>query len=191
MTVHDQRIGQDAFGEPVRLHFPFVQNNNAIAKIDGEVQIVRGNNQRAGKITQNTEQLATCSRVKIACWFIQNKDGWLARQDASQTDAFPFAGTQFGRIPRGAVCQTNGTQTALHSCQNFGVVKTEIERPKRDVVADGRTEQLVVRILKEEPHLLPDLAQPRFCDSLSIEEDMSLFISNCRRRWEQPIAVHQ
>ena len=159
VAIHDRGVRKHTINRTVRLKFARVQNQHALAQIQNEIQIVRGDDLRARKLAKNLQQLPACSRIQVAGRFIQDQQGRLTGEYARQANAFSFAGTQLRRIARTVLGQSDRDQAAIDPGEDFRSRQSQIQRTECDIVANTRTKQLIVGILKQKSHLTADCSR--------------------------------
>ena len=74
MAVHEGRIRQHPVGGAVGLQLAPVEDQDSLAEIQHEIEVVRGDDLRTGELAQNLQKLAARSRVEITGWFIQHEN---------------------------------------------------------------------------------------------------------------------
>jgi len=74
VPVHDERIRQDSRDCTIGLEFSGFQDEDSMAQIEDEVQIVSGDNQCAFEFVKDGQQLATRARIQIAGRFIEDQN---------------------------------------------------------------------------------------------------------------------
>lgn len=153
MAVHQERIGEDALGRAVGLKAAGVNNEDAGAEIEHEVQIVCGDELQAGESAENALQLPPGSGVERRGRLVEHEHGGLAGQEPRQADPFAFADAELGWIAGAGVRQADRCEGLCHTAADVLEVEAGVERAECDVVLDRGAEELVVGVLKQQSDL--------------------------------------
>lgn len=164
MREHEALVGQYLPSRPVGAEASLVEYDHARAQIENQFEIVAGDNLGRGALFQNFDQPAPRAGVEIARRFVKRQEIGFAGQYAGQRDAAAFAEAQFARRPVFEASQPYGSQRLAHPASHLVLREPQIERPKRHILEHRRTEELIVRILKQKPHDPPNLAEVRSDD---------------------------
>ncbi len=125
-----------AFGDDQAL----VQNNDALAQLDHQLQKKRGHQLRQRNPPQRLLEFAAGFGVETAGRLVQHENGRLARQHARQTDAALFPAAE---VVGGAMLKADES----HLGQRFGdargdlrVAEAQLLRAEGDILVHGRAE---------------------------------------------------
>ena len=81
---------------------------------------------------------------------------------------------QMVRGTRSIICQANLRQGSSDTGLHNGVLKPQLLRAKRNILFDGRAEQLVVRILEQQPYLMANGLNRLWSDRLAKDPNGSV-----------------
>ena len=113
---------------------------------------------------RTTSSRAT-GRIEIRGRFIEHEDFWVHGEHSGDRHAAPLATRQVMGSTVGEIGFADSFQRLLHPDFQLGSSETEVGRAETHIFFNRRHEQLIVRILKDEPEPSPDLAKTRRLES--------------------------
>lgn len=154
MAVHHQFVGENLRWYSLGLNAAFIEQNDSVAQVEHQIEIVRGNDDSDRQRSQDREQLTPGTRIEIARWLVQYEHFRLTGEDPSEGYPLPFAVAEMSRIEISHEWQADGRQAPGNTPFRLYGVTTEQLRTKRHVFGDRRGKELIVGILKDETDVL-------------------------------------
>lgn len=191
MSIHQQRIGKDPARGTIGLDLSVIQQQDAVAVVQHQIQIVRGDHLRRGKSREDADELPASPRVEIAGWFVEDQDFRITRQDSREADTFSFSVTELSGILRTQVSQADVDQTCADASPRRLPVAAELSGTKGDIVFHTGTKELVVGVLEHKSDLPPDAPQMILHDGLTMNPHPAAINLAGGRRRQQPVQMHQ
>ena len=111
------------------------------------------------------------TRVEVRRRLVEHEDVGPHRQHRGQRDPPALAEAEVVRRAIGGVGHADGVERLGRAGVQLGAAQPEVRRPERDVVADGRHEQLVVGILEHDADAPADLGQVGLLDGQAADGD--------------------
>lgn len=144
-------VGEDLVDRAVGDDDTAVHHDRPLAQLGRIGQVVGDDQHRGLQPGQRLGQLPARDRVEIGRRFVENENVGLAGQHGGQRGAPALPGGQMRRAAVGVVGQRHRVQRPGHAGGQRVTAHTEIGRAERDVLRDGRHEQLVVGVLEHQP----------------------------------------
>jgi len=119
-------------------------------------------------------ELPRAHRVHAAGGFVQHKDAGFAREEACEADTAFFALAQVMGQAALKPCQPHLRQRALNPLCNLRGINPQLPRAESHVFRHGGAEQLVVRILEEEPDHSVHFVEIRVRDPFAADDNFPL-----------------
>ena len=161
VAFHQRRVAEDVGGRASRAKLSAVEQQHSVTEIDDDVEVVRRDDLAAGELFEDRDQRAACSWVETAEGFVERQHARLTRENSGETDALTLAEAQSQRAARFVAGESNGGEAVAHALSRFVVREAEIQWAEGDVLEDGRAEELIVGVLKEEPDSAADFGDRR------------------------------
>ncbi|TXT23000.1 MAG: hypothetical protein FD138_3337 [Planctomycetota bacterium] len=149
VAVHERGVAEDVVSRATRAELAAVEQQNSVAEIDDDIEIVRRDDLAAGELLEDRDQRAARPRIETAEGFVERQHARLAREDSGEANSFAFAEAQPQRTARFVAGESNGGEAVAHAPPRFIFGQAEIEWAKRDVLKDRRAKELVVGVLKQ------------------------------------------
>ena len=146
-------------GRPVGDDGAVRQDHRALAQLQRVRQVVSDHEDGHVKALEDLRHLATGGRVEVGGGFVEDEDLRSHRQHRGDGD--PPALTE-GQVVRWALrvrAHAHERQGLPHPGLELRSTQPDVVRPEGHVVPDRRHEQLVVGVLKDDPHPPPDLQE--------------------------------
>ena len=112
---------------------------------------------RAVEPQQDLGELAARDGVEVCRGLVEHEDLGVAREDGGQGGAAALPAREVHRRPVGELRHADGLERLLDPQRQLRLGDPEVGRPERDVVGDGRHEQLVVGVLEDDADAPADL----------------------------------
>jgi hypothetical protein len=135
------------------------EDQRARAQLRRVRQVVGDHQDGHVQAEQDLGQLAASGRVQVGGRLVQDEDLRFHRQYGRHRDPAALAETEVLRRAAGDVEHADGLQGPLHPLVEFGAAQAQVGGAERDVLADGRHEELVVGVLEDDADPAPDLPQ--------------------------------
>ena len=162
--------------------FPAIENNGPGTEFNGQFKVVRGDQFRGGNLPQQSLEIASSARIQIARQFVHDENRRFTREHAGQADTAFFSVAEMMRGPMFKSLHSHFSQRFLNPRPDLRFGKSQLLRSKSDVLFNRGTEQLIVRILKEQSDLTPDFleirADQRFAENLDRRRRFDSFRQN-------------
>ncbi len=137
---------------------------------------------------EERHQLAAAARVEVTGGFIEHQQARLAGQQPREAHATLLAAAQVVRQALAETAETHLRQCVVHHAGQLRFAQAQLLRPERHVLPDRRTEQLVVRVLEQEPHATAHLGQVGLEQRQAVHGDGRV---QCRAVGQQAVQVQQ
>ena len=150
-------VGEHVYSGRVRNHYPPIQYHRPAAKRLSEAQVVRHDELRDCEATENLEEFLSARRIEVRCRLVEDDDFRLHGQHTgNRHPPLLTKGEVVGRPVR-QIGYLDSSQRPLHTLLQLFALDAEVLGPERDVLGHRRHEELVVGVLKDNPHTAPDL----------------------------------
>ena len=158
MRSHQVTIGEDLAGRTVSDDEPLREDDGAGAQLQGVRQVV-GNHQHGDiEAADDVGKLAATGRVEVGGRLVEDEDLRFHRQDRGDRDATALTEGEMVRRAVEGVPHAH-LPSALSTRASSRTADAQVRRSEGDVVTHRRHEQLIVRILEDDPHSPADLPQ--------------------------------
>jgi hypothetical protein len=133
-----------------------VEKDGSRAELDGQFEVVSGDEFGAGQGLEEVFEFAAAARVESAGGFVQDEQVGLTGEQAGQAGAAFFTVAEVVGGAVGEVGHGDGGEGLFDAVPDFGFGQVELLGAEGDVLGDGGAEELVVRILEEQSDVLSD-----------------------------------
>jgi hypothetical protein len=152
---------------------PPIQQVDPAAEIEDELQIVRRDDAGCGEPPDEAGQIPASAGVKIARRLVQDEYARVARQNACKTDPLFFAAAQMVRRSPLEPFEPHLPESLTDNPVDLRRREPELQGTERHVLGDGGTEELIVRVLEEEPDHPVYLVEVRAGDTVPAYNHLS------------------
>ena len=164
VRAHQLVVGEHVAGRAVGDHDPVAEHDRARAQLERVGQVVGDHQHRHVERAQDVGELAARGGVEVGRRLVEHQDLRLHRQHGGDRDPAALAEGQVVRRPVGEVGHADPVERVHRpGASSSAPAHAEVGRPERDVLADGRHEQLVVGVLEDDADPAPDLARGSPC----------------------------
>ena len=156
VTEHEGFVGEELGGGALGDELAGTEQESARAKLDDELQVVRGDNLGHRDLAEEVDQFAAAAEVETAGGLVKDENGGIAGEDSGKAGAALSAGAQ---VVGGSVVQAGQADLgkgAGDAVADFAVIEAELLGAEGDILEDGGAEELVVGVLKEQANLAAD-----------------------------------
>src|SRR5690242_7688471 len=131
VSFHERRVAKNLMRRAGGAKLTAINQQNAVAKIDDNVEIMRADDLAAGELFEDCNKCAACARIETAERFVERQEVRLTRKDSGKTNTFPLAEAQPQRAARFIASETDGNETVAHALPHVIVGQTEVQRAER------------------------------------------------------------
>jgi len=136
------------------------QQHHAVAEVQHGVQVVGRHDHGQLEACEQLDELAAVAGVEVGGRLVEGEHLGRHGQHGGHAHALALAEAQMMRGPLGRVTHVHFVKGLCDPTLYVGTVEVHVERAEGYVVEDGGHEELVVRVLEDEPHLQAHLFQP-------------------------------
>ncbi len=144
-------VGEDLVARAVAGDRAGGEDHRALAQLGREREVVRRHEHRPLDAGEHVEQLAPRARVEARRRLVEHEQRRAHRQHRRDRHAPPLPHRELVGRALGDVPHAHRVERLGDALGRRRPVEAHVERPERDVLRDGRHEQLVVGVLEDEP----------------------------------------
>lgn len=171
---HELFVGENLCGGSRGDDLSAIQQVDPAAEIEDELQVVRRNYAGGRETPYEAGQLSAAPGVKVARRLVQDKYARVTGKYACQTDPLLFAAAQVVRRSPLEPFEPHLPERLPDNPVDLRGRKSELRGTERHVFRDRGTEELVVRILEEEPDHSVHFVEIRVRDPFAADDNFPL-----------------
>lgn len=141
----------------VRTQSPVVEDQDAFCQFTNGIQIVGGQDQCPGEPGEDAGESTSASWVEVGKRFVERKASRLTGEDTGKACPLSLAKRKPNGVTIGERIKTDVGQGPSDAGLNLVWIQSEVQRAESDITSDGRAEELVLRVLEQQPHPPADL----------------------------------
>ena len=136
-VLRDQQlVRKDVANRPVGFDLPFVENDDSVAQLDDEFQIVSRDYLGTGEVTQYFYQASTGSRIKVCKRLVEHQHLRMTGQDTRQANAFPLTSAKLQCAAVFETSQTDLLQALSNPTEDLFTGQSQIQGAEANILAN-------------------------------------------------------
>ncbi len=153
VSEHQRFVAEQVAGCGIGNQNATVKDDGTRTEFDDHLQIVSGNELGGRNLPEQRLEFTPPARVEVAGWFVEDEHRGVAGQHSSKTDAAFLTVAQMVGGAMAEVRQAHLIQCLLHTRFHVRLREAKLLWTKSHIFNHRGAEQLIVRVLKHEPHL--------------------------------------
>ena len=164
---------------------PLLHHDRAVAKVEHHLHIVRGDERRVAETTYQVDDLPPGAGIEIRGRLVHDEHRRLHRKDRRYRNALLLSARKSERRRFAQIERSDGIEGLRDAAAYLFGFESHVRRSEGHVFLDRGHEELVVRILKHQPHGLPHQRQRPARERDPTHDHFAL------RRYQQSVGVQQ
>lgn len=150
---HQGFIVENVVGGPLGDNRAKVKDDHARTRLDYQLQVVGGDDLGDGQADKQGLEFAPAARVEVAGGLVKGEYAGVAGQEASQAHAAFLPLAQVVRVAILEAAHSHLAERSGDSLRKPGLSEAHLLGAESDILPDGRTEELIIRVLEEQAYL--------------------------------------